>query len=233
MAAFETVLQRTAKTPVSVSIEHDGQTSTLTLGKYDIQRTARDGVHDRREITWPANVIAMLNGDFSSAAETALYVRHEPVDAAMYSMMDCSSGISTARRERLLKGAAEMHAQDIIGSINLDYLRGCDIWNAPDLGDDFRSDLRSDVPALIFQGTWDVSTPFENAQDVVRGLSRGKLVTVEGGTHWTLGDLFESSPATKPMLMDFLRGRPVEPPARITLPPAKYRVPAARPGTRE
>lgn len=227
MAAFESVLQQLERKPVEVTVTRDGQPVTIVLGRYDLERTARRGTADRRDISWPANVIAMHRGDFTQAAQAALESRSEPIDSAMYFMMDCASGISPARRNRLLAHPAEDRARAIIGELNLDYLAACDLWDSPDLGDDFRSDLRTATPVLAFQGTWDISTPYENAAEATRGFENLQLVTVEGGTHWTLGDLLDSpsSAAVQLLLQDFLRGRAVDAPARIELPPAGFRVP--------
>jgi hypothetical protein len=42
------------------------------------------------------------------------------------------------------------------------------LWNAAGLGDAFRKNVASDIPTLLVHGTWDTSTPIENALDTRR-----------------------------------------------------------------
>lgn len=223
IATLAEIEDRLAKTPVTAKVVRDGKPIAVTLGAFDIQHTAREGAWELPDLTWGARILAMHRGDFSHAAAAAIDLRTEQVNSAMYSMMDCASGISAARRARIQTDATERKAQQIVGDVNLVYFSSCDLWNSPDLGEEFRSDLRTSLPVLIFQGTWDVSTPFVNAVEVAGALPRGHLVRVEGGTHSTLHDLFELWPPIKPLLGKFLRGQAVDPPSSITLPQATFK----------
>ena len=53
----------------------------------------------------------------------------------------------------------------------------------PDLGDEFRSTLRSHVPVLFICGDLDARTPLANAQDLMGGLPNSRLVVVENAGH--------------------------------------------------
>lgn len=70
-------------------------------------------------------------------------------------MMDCASGISDARRKRIVKDPA----RELLGDPNIDLTVLCDIWDAPDLGEAFRENVVSDVPVLLLHGGWDTSRP--------------------------------------------------------------------------
>lgn len=227
MAALASVEERLTKAPVTATVTRDGRNVAVTIGAFDVQRLARDGAYDLTDLTWPARVMDMHRGDFSQLASSVIDLRSERIDGAMYSMMDCASGITPARRARIQTDAEERSAQQVLGDINLDYFAACDIWNSPDLGESFRSDLRSNLPVLIFQGTWDISTPYSNAEEVARGLTGAHLVRVEGGTHATLYDLFDLWPPVRPLIKDFLRGRAIDPPATVALPEANFRAVAS------
>jgi pimeloyl-ACP methyl ester carboxylesterase len=48
----------------------------------------------------------------------------------------------------------------------------CDVWGNPDLGEAFRKNIKSNVPALFISGTFDVRTPPSNAEEVRRDSKR-------------------------------------------------------------
>jgi pimeloyl-ACP methyl ester carboxylesterase len=160
----------------------------------------------------------MYNGDFRRAARLVLEDRDWPIESAMFFMMDCASGISPQRRERIRHSAENQRASETLGDLNIVYNATCDTWASPDLGPQFRAPLVSDVPVLLVQGTWDVSTPFGNAAEIAQGLRNGTLLRVEGGTHFALLDLFRSWPPIRSLLDRFLRGEPFTAPSAIQLP---------------
>jgi pimeloyl-ACP methyl ester carboxylesterase len=231
IAALREVHARVARSPVTVTFEHEGRTVTVGIGPRDTERLARRGVGDSSDMRWPAQVIDMYGGNFDDAARSVLEDRTWPIDSAMYSMMDCASGISAPRRKLVRDDPAELSAMQVVGDLNLAYFATCEVWGNPDLGTEFRSDLRADTPVLFIQGTWDVSTPPVNAAEVARGFRNGHLLTVERGTHFALYDLFQSWDGIRPLTRDFLRGRSIHPPERVTLPEPVFRQPATAPVT--
>ena len=62
------------------------------------------------------------------------------------------------------------------------YLAGCPVWPS-DLGDEFRQNFETDIPAVIAHGTWDTSTPFENALELVPFFTNSKFIPVIRGPH--------------------------------------------------
>ena len=91
----------------------------------------------------------------------------------------------------------------------------CEVWPFEDLGPAFRENVVSDIPTLIVQGTWDTSTPFENARAVAASLTRATLIEVVGGNHGALYNLFERWPPMRNALGAFLAGRDVGFPATV------------------
>jgi pimeloyl-ACP methyl ester carboxylesterase len=216
LAALKTVEERLDHEPASATVTYDGKSRTVTLSRFDIQRIARNGIHDRSRLEWPALIIEMFNGDFRRAAQRVLEDRDWPIEGAMFFMMDCASGISAERLERIRNSPLEKQAGETLGDLNVVY-SSCDVWRSPDLGVQFRSPLVSNVPVLLVQGTWDASTPFGNAVEVAAGLSHATLLRVEGGTHFALVDAFGSWPPMRSLLERFLRGRPTTVPSSIQL----------------
>lgn len=230
IAALTRVEDRLAAAPVTVTVTHEGKPVTITLSRHDIQHISRVGSRDRGEISWPAHVIRMARGDFSLAAQKVLDAR-AAINSAMYFMMDCASGLSPARRARLDRDPSDQRAKDILGDINLAYAATCEAWNAPDLGEGFRADVKSNVPVLFLQGTWDMSTAFVNAQEVARGFSKGTLVSVKGGTHSVLWELLDAWPGAEQLIGEFMRTGAVKGPRQVTLPDATFVPPEQLPAS--
>lgn len=213
--------------PAVVEVARHGEPVRVTVGRFDVQRSIPSGALNLDNLGWAARAVQIIEGDYSRVANDAIDTREQRLDA-MYFMMDCASGISRERLARLQDDAAEHAAQDVLGDLNSDYLAACNEWEARDLGAEFRDDVVSAMPALIFSGTWDIATPLRNGAEVARALSRSRLVTVEGGTHLTLKDLLKLWNPMRSLMSDFLRGREITPPALITLPSAAFKAPAAR-----
>ena len=119
-------------------------------------------------------------------------------------MMDCASGQTSARRERITKEAKDTLLGDIS---NFPFPDVCEEWKAPDLGDAFRAPLRSDVPVLFISGTLDARTPVSNAEEYRTGFPNSTHMIIDGAVH--SDPLFLSSPKIKEGMMEFLRGQPV------------------------
>jgi pimeloyl-ACP methyl ester carboxylesterase len=133
----------------------------------------------------------------------------------MKHMMDCSSGASPSR----LRQIAQEDERCLLGdALNFPNPGLCAAWGSPDLGDEFRSPLRSEVPVLFICGDLDPRTPVANAEDLLGGLPRGQLVVVENAGHDL--DLF-GDPRLRDILSHFLRDRAL-PRTRIALPPPRF-----------
>jgi pimeloyl-ACP methyl ester carboxylesterase len=216
IAALKAVEQRLDANPVTVIVKG----KSITLGGDDVRGVARHGA--REKTPWPAYIIRMYRGDYSQLAKDALEDRTVGIEGPMHFMMDCASGISAERKRKILADPA----QQVLGNINEEYFATCDIWNAPDLGAEFRSPVRSNIPILIFQGTWDTNTPMENAETTATWFPNGALIHVLGGTHPVLDELYRSWTPMRPAIRTFLEGGKPEIPATIVLPQAAFDKPA-------
>lgn len=133
-------------------------------------------------------------------------------------LLDCSSGITS---ERL----ADLRADPAQTLVWEDYTWYEEIWEV-DAGDAFRSSFATDIPTAIVHGTWDFSTPVENALEVLPYFRRGKLVTVVGGTHSALGEAMNADSAFADAFWTFVRTGDVSVlPDSVLLPPVEWAVP--------
>ena len=66
--------------------------------------------------------------------------------------------------------------------MNWGYRAGCPVWDS-DLGDEFRQNFETEIPTVIVHGTWDTSTPYENALELVPFFKNSKFIPVLRGPH--------------------------------------------------
>jgi pimeloyl-ACP methyl ester carboxylesterase len=130
--------------------------------------------------------------------------------------MDCASGVSKERRQRILR---EARGALLGNSIDFPFPDVCEGWGVPDAGEGFRSPVKSKVPTLFISGTLDARTPVSNAEEVRRGFSTSIHLIIDGAVH--SDPLFLSSPRIKDVMLEFMRGRPVST-TRIALGQMKF-----------
>ncbi|MFW6078060.1 MAG: alpha/beta fold hydrolase, partial [Gemmatimonadota bacterium] len=190
LAALEAVVDRLRNEPATVEVEDEesGETRTVTVDNFIAHSVTEDGYSSTADgqhpmAAWPADIIEMYHGDYEGLAREALDEEIEGYDyipSAAYFLYDCASGISRARRGRLDHPAAS-----VIGRDNWLYEGACPEWGV-DLGEEFRTGFRTDVPTVIVQGTWDTSTPLENVLELLPRFSDVRFIPVERGTHGAL-----------------------------------------------
>lgn len=228
MAAFEKVIERTAASPVVVTVtdpvtgepvkvRFDGDDVRGMATGYTASASSRSGMR-----TWASDMLALHRGDFTAAALTRVRAREsERFRTASYYMLDCGSGISRAR-------AAQVDADPavaIVGPLGFNYRHACPVWGA-DLGEAFRQNFETEIPTIITQGDYDISTPIENAQELAPFFKKGRLVVVHGGSHPALDDAMDASPDYARAILAFARsGDTAALPAEVRLPPINWTVP--------
>ncbi len=134
--------------------------------------------------SWPADVIALHNGDFRAAAEAAVQGwggGGRNYRTASYFVLDCGSGITP---ERLAEYDADP-ASGFLGRMNWGYRAGCPVWDS-DLGNEFRQNFETEIPTVIVHGTWDTSTPYENALELIPFFKNSKFIPVLRGPHGSI-----------------------------------------------
>jgi len=225
---FKAVIAKTARQPVVVEVR-DPATGTMAkvrFGPEDVRDLAegytaaassRGGMR-----TWAADMIRLVRGDFTAAAEARLRARaSERYRTASYYMLDCGSGVSPARRKQIENDPAV----NVIGPAGFNYFAACPVWDI-DLGDAFRTNFDTAIPTLIVQGDYDISTPLENAEELAPHFTRSRFIVVHGGSHPALDDAMDASPEFARAVLAFAQtGDMSRLPASVTLPPIDWVVP--------
>ena len=228
LQAFKTVIARVEKEPVKVTVTNPvtGQAQVVLFDAWRVRQLAlgyTGRVASRRGMqTWPADVLALYRGDFNQAA-LSLVRPEEGYRTASYFMLDCGSGISPVRETRLNADPAAA----VLGQVNLDYQAACPVWQS-DLGHEFRKNFETTIPTIIAYGTWDVSTPQENALELAPFFKKSTLVKVNGGSHGSLEDAMKTSATFRRAVMKFAQtGDMSDVPAQVDLPAIDWVVPKA------
>jgi pimeloyl-ACP methyl ester carboxylesterase len=224
IAAVETIINRIKEKPFTVEVT-DPETNEVQKVLFDEHVAKQLSTGYSNDLTaWPADIIQLYNGNFEDAAKEIVRSYKNGTSkyrTASYYMLDCGSGITP---ERLMKQLADP-ANNILGQMNWNYINGCDCWDS-DLGNDFRQNFESDIPILIIQGTWDRSTPFENAVELVANFNNATFVPLKRGPHNSLGAAIQISEDFKNGLLEFLEsGDASGINTDMELPPVKWLVP--------
>ena len=203
LGLVESVLDKVDKKPVVVETVSPATNERVkvTINRFALQ-VLTSQVFGRGEAMLPAAYYAMSKGDFSLVAQAwANFNRPgRRIGSAMSFMMDCHSGISPARRKQV---AREEKQTLLGGAINLPFPDVCDAWGNPDLGEKFRTQVKTRVPTLFISGTSDVRTPPGNAEEVRRGFSRSSHLIIKNAVH--SDPLFLSSPKIAETMSRFMK----------------------------
>ena len=220
--AIKTVVERIKKKPVKVTV-----TNPKTREPQEVLFTAREAGRLARGYSgglpgWPANVITLYNGNFSQAAKSA--VRRQGsrrFSTASFYMLDHGSGI-TPEREAELKADP---AAKILGDINSNYTMTRGVWGS-DLGNEFRQNFETNIPTVIVHGTWDTSTPYENALELVPYFKNNKFIPVIRGPHGAIRAAMRASEKFRKGVMHFAAtGDMSELPDKVEMPAVDWVIP--------
>lgn len=203
------VLKRLEEKPVTVPI----QSQSIVVGKKEVQILMALQAGDVEFVkSLPLFFGRMRDDDFSQIAGMVMRgLKEREIGTAMRYSMHIASGVSP---ERASKIAQQRDAALFGDAINFpfDDREFVDAWGVRDLGAEYRSPVKSDVPTLFMCGTLDGRTSVEDAKEVRRGFAKSRLVLVEGAGH----DFYHLTPKVLAAMLDFLDDKTV--PERIGVP---------------
>lgn len=218
LGLMKSVFDRLDAQPETVEIT-DPQTKLkvkVIVNKFVMQYIVANNIGTTVTARFPALFYRASKGDFTNPAQVWLNQTRSEIGSAMSYMMDCASGQTAARRERIELEARSTLLADFS---NFPFPDVCEEWKASDLGDAFFAPLSSDVPVLFISGTLDARTPVSNAEEYRKGFTNSTHMIIEGAVH--SDPLFLSSPQIKDGMLEFLRGQPVTV-TKITAAPMKF-----------
>ncbi|MDX1643025.1 MAG: alpha/beta fold hydrolase [Thermoanaerobaculia bacterium] len=204
LGSVESLLERLDEEPVTVSLTdpRSGMVVGIGVGPLDLQAALAGMLRGPDSFApMPDLVHRLEEGDWTALALLSAGRRMGQIWPMMSLAMDCASGATEARLERI---ATEAETTLLGDAINAPYPEICDGVPVPDLGDDFRAPVVSDIPALLISGTLDGRTPVANGDEVASHLGASRHLVIEGAGH--SDPLFLSSPKILETMQAFLRG---------------------------
>ncbi len=159
---------------------------------------------DRNNLSrWADNLLNLYEGESGLSQSVKNYLTNIIAPHAMNNVMDFSSWATPERIAQIRIDSGNY----ILGPINNIYFDKDSIWPVNDLGNEFRGPMSSQVPVLLIHGTWDISTPIENALEMHEQLSNSKLIVVKHGSHDAYYELLEEWSPMKQRINDFLNDK--------------------------
>jgi pimeloyl-ACP methyl ester carboxylesterase len=201
---------------VEVPLPQAKGTTRLVVGPFDLQLLVVQSLASRTETELlPARLAALARGDFAPLGRFALGFRKGWLGSAMPYLVECSSAPS---EERLARIGSEKPDSLVGPAVDFPFPEICPGWGVPLLGKDWWEPVRSELPALLIGATADVRTPIEDAREILGGLPRGTLLTLEGFGH---GDELLAYPDVVTAVRAFIGGAAVAP-ISFPLPPLVF-----------
>ena len=217
VGSLKKVLARFEKEPVTITVmdRRKRQPVDIKIGKFGLQILIRMDLGDTNDLPiFPAWFYSMEKGDYSILKRFAerRYNQFGGGISIMTLMMDSSSGATKERRRKIREQAKTA----LLGEM-VNFFDGADALGNPDLGDEYRSPVKTDVPTLFFSGTFDNNTPPFQADEVRRTFKNSTHIVVANAGHESM--LVDER--VQKTLVDFLNGQDVSK-VKISLPPIKF-----------
>ena len=213
------VFDRLEKQPVTVTIT-DHRTNKpvdVKVGKVGLQFLIMRDLGDASDLPiFPAWFFTMDKGDYSILKRFVerRYNQFGGGISVMSLVMDLSSGASKARRKQIAKEAKTALLGDIV---NFPFSEMGDVFGNPDLGDEYRSAIKTDVPTLFISGTLDNNTQPFQADEVRKTFKNNTHIVIENAGHESM----LTDEQVQRAMIDFLRGQDVSK-VKISLPALKF-----------
>jgi pimeloyl-ACP methyl ester carboxylesterase len=207
LAAIQRVLRELEARPKSVVLTHPGtgQSGPVVVGRPDLQNVLAGMLFGPDSFaTMPDLITRLEQGDWTALALASAGGRMMPAPTLLQIAMDCASGMSGERRQRI---AAEAKVTLLGDIINFPFPEACAGLNVPVLEEAFRGPLVSEVPALLISGTLDGRTRPRQAEELRLTMPNAQHLVIEHAGH--SDPLFLSSPKILEAMTKFLRGEPI------------------------
>ena len=208
--AAETVIKRLESGPVEVFAKGDSGPARI-LGPDDFP-------------WWdPAAILELYHGRFEGWASPRV-LRILP-RTLLQPLIDSSLGTTPERRLKLWNDPAVRY---LSRSNFAPLMATAEIWPSSDVGDDFRTPVKCDIPVVFVNGDWDTKTPIENMYEIAPYFPNSRQVVVHRAGHGTMKlSTKEQHPEFIERLANFLvTGEKRGLPGRVTVRPYRtFRVP--------
>lgn len=219
VGTLKRVLDRLEKELVTVTItdQRTKKPVDVKVGKMGMQFLIMRDLGDANDLPiFPAWFYTMDKGDYSILKRFVerRYNQYGSGISMMTLVMDSSSGASKTRQTQIKKEAKTALLGDIM---NFPISEMGDVLGNPDLGDDYRSPIKTNVPTLFLSGTLDNNTQPFQAEEVRKTFKQSTHIIIENAGHESM--LVDER--VQQTMVDYLRGQDISK-VKIALPPLKF-----------
>ena len=213
------VLDRLEKEPITVTItdQRTRKPVDVRIGKIGLQFLIMRDLGDTNDLPiFPLWFYTMDKGDYSVLKRFVerRYNQYGAGLSVMTLVTDISSGASQARKQQIQNEAKTALLGDIV---NFPISEMGDVFGNPDLGDAYRSPIKTDVPTLFVSGVLDNNTQPFQAEEVRKTFKKSTHIVIDNAGHESM----LVDPQVQQSMVQFLRGEDVSK-VKITLPPLKF-----------
>jgi len=197
--------QKLKDQPIEIKIKTPIKTNRKVLvGKFGLDYILKRDLGDANDLPYfPRLLYNIVHGD-GSALQWYVQKRFKEFMGipGMMLSMDLASGGSQQRIQQV----KQEESQSIFGKVaNFPFMDLYQQWPVQDLGDEFRSYVSSDVPALFLSGSLDINTPAYQAEMVKSKFLNGTHLVVENAGH----EQIQFHKEMTSTIIDFLDGKDV------------------------
>jgi pimeloyl-ACP methyl ester carboxylesterase len=213
------ILDRLEKQPVTVTItdQRTRKPIDVKVGKMGLQFLIMRDLGDTNDLPiFPLWFYTMDKGDYSILKRFVerRYNQFSGGISVMTLVTDISSGASKARQQRIRKEAETALLGDIV---NFPLSEMGDVFGNPDLGNAYRSQIRTAVPTLFVSGVFDNNTQPFQADEVRKTFKNSTHIVIDNAGHESM---LVNQEVQQTMVL-FLKGEDVSK-VKIALPPLKF-----------
>ena len=212
-------LDRLEKEPVTVTItdQRTRKPVDVKIGKIGLQFLIMRDLGDTNDLPiFPLWFYTMDKGDYSILKRFVerRYNQYGAGISVMTLVTDISSGVSKARKQQIQNEARTALLGDIV---NFPISDMGDVFGNPDLGDAYRSPIKTNVPTLFVSGVLDNNTQPFQADEVRKTFKNSTHIVVDNAGHESM----LVDPQVQQTMVQFLKGEDVSK-VKISLPSLKF-----------
>lgn len=183
MELYSKASNRLMVEPVEIEITTPIKTKRkLLVGKFGLDFILKRDLGDASDIPYfPRLLYNVAEGD-GSALQWYMQKRFKEFMGipGMLISMDLASNGSSDRKAQV----REEESLSVMGKVsNFPFLDLEEVFNIKDLGEEYRSPIRSDVPALLLSGSLDINTPAYQADILKVGMPNATHIVVKNAGH--------------------------------------------------
>ena len=213
------ILDRLEKEPVTVTItdQRTRKPVDVKVGKIGLQFLIMRDLGDTNDLPiFPLWFYTMDKGDYSILKRFVerRYNQFGAGISVMTLVTDISSGVTKARKQQIQNEARTALLGD---TVNFPVSEMGDVFGNPDLGDTYRSPIKTDIPTLFVSGVLDNNTQPFQADEVRKTFKNSIHIVIDHAGHESM----VIDPQVQQTMVQFLRGEDVSK-VKLSLPPLKF-----------